>query len=166
MTESDDAADRGVPAGASAPVPGSSPGSTPGSPGPGSPGSGATVLTFPLGLPGFPSVRQFRLEPWAGDDTPFSVLRCLDQPLELLVVDPEVFFPDYDAVIDGDTAATLELESAEEGRVLVIVTVTDRAQDATANLLGPIVVNPRVGKAVQAVMADRWGTRHRLIPTA
>jgi flagellar assembly factor FliW len=150
MTEIDDAAGRGAPTGTSAGVAGSTPGST--------------VLTFPLGLPGFPSVRQFQLEPWAGDDTPFSVLRCLDQPLEFLVVDPEIFFPDYDAVIDSDTAATLELESAAEGRVLVIVTVSERAQDATANLLGPIVVNPRVGKAVQAVMADRWGTRHRLIP--
>lgn len=124
------------------------------------------TLRFPLGLPGFPDAHRFTIEPWGDTDTPFSVLRCLDQQLEFLVVDPELFFPDYDAVIDGETAAMLELDDAVDGRVLVIVTVPERARDATANLLGPIVHNPAAGKAVQAVMGDRWGTKHRLVPDA
>ncbi len=127
------------------------------------PGASGGEIVFPLGLPGFPDAHRFVLEPWGDTDGLFSVLRCQDAALEFLVVDPELFFPGYDAVIDGETAAMLELDDAAEGRVLVIVTVPARAQDATANLLGPIVLNPRVGKGVQAVMADRWSTRHPLM---
>jgi flagellar assembly factor FliW len=121
-------------------------------------------LHFPLGLPGFPDAKDFVVERWGDLDTPFSVMRGTSRSVEFLVVDPEVFFPDYDAVIDGETAAMLELDDAAQGRVLVIVTATGPARDATANLLGPIVYNPSVGRAVQAVMSDRWSTRHRLVP--
>jgi flagellar assembly factor FliW len=121
------------------------------------------TLTFPVGIPGFPDAREFALEPWGDGDTPFAVLSCQEQRLEFLVVDPEVFFPDYDAEIDDETAAMIGLTDAVDGRVLVIVTVPERAADATANLLGPIVWNPGAGRAVQAVMSERWSTQHRLV---
>lgn len=106
------------------------------------------------GLPGFPDATRFALVRWGGDDSPFSLLRSLDDPdLSFVVVPPAVFFPQYEPELDDDTVEALDLRSAEEALVLVIVTLGEAAADATANLLGPVVVNQRTRAAAQAVLA-------------
>lgn len=116
------------------------------------------TITFPAGLIGFPAAKRFAIVEWGGDDSPFRLLRSLDdEALAFVVVPPELFFPDYEP----------ELEVGDDDVVLVIVTVPDRAQDATANLLGPIVINTRTGAASQAVLApERWPSRRRLVDAA
>ena len=81
---------------------------------------------------------------------------------EFLVVNPDVFFPDYVAEIDDETADWLGLNSADDACLLVIVSVRDKAEDATANLLGPLVINRSSGRAIQAVLSERWSTRQLL----
>ena len=94
------------------------------------------TLTFPAGLIGFPQAQRFVLVEWGGDDSPFRLLRSLDdEGLAFVVVPPDLFFPDYEP----------ELEVGEHDVVLVIVTVPDRVQDATANLLGPLVIDVTAG---------------------
>lgn len=112
------------------------------------------VLRFAAGLPGFPDARSFVLVEWGGPDSPFSLLRCLDDPTaEFVVVPPGVFFPDYAPMLDDDTLGRLRLEGPEEALVLVMVTVREHAEDATANLMAPVVVNTRTLDAVQAVLS-------------
>ncbi len=73
---------------------------------------------------------------------------------------PDVFFPDYEVEIDDATAQQIELSDPADALVLVIVSLGERAQDATANLLGPIVVNIRNNSGVQAVLSETsHGTR-------
>jgi flagellar assembly factor FliW len=113
------------------------------------------TITFPTGLIGFPCAKRFALVEWGGEDSPFRLLRSLDDDgLAFVVVPPELFFPDYEP----------ELEVGDDDVVLVIVTVPDRAQDATANLLGPVVIDTRTGVASQAVLApERWPSRRPLV---
>jgi flagellar assembly factor FliW len=113
------------------------------------------ILRFPQGLVGFDGRHEYVLEQWGGADSPFSLLRCVDDPeLAFVVVPPGLFFPDYEP----------ELEVGDDDVVLVIVTVPDRAQDATANLLGPVVIDTRTGVASQAVLApERWPSRRPLV---
>jgi flagellar assembly factor FliW len=42
--------------------------------------------------------------------------------------------------------------------------VPDRAENATANLLGPLVINRHSNRGVQAVLNERWSTRELLFP--
>lgn len=119
-------------------------------------------LFFDHGLPGFASSRRFVLESWGSPEGPFSLLRGLDDQAEFLVVNPDVFFPDYVAEIDDETADWLGLNSADDACLLVIVSVRDKAEDATANLLGPLVINRSSGRAIQAVLGERWSTRQPL----
>lgn len=123
------------------------------------------MLRFPQGLVGFDDLHRFALEQWGGADSPFSLLRCIDDPeLAFVVVPPGLFFPDYEPELDDDTVAALDLASAEDALLLVIVTVPDKAADATANLLGPVVVNTRTRVGMQAVLApERWPARRRLV---
>lgn len=122
------------------------------------------VLTFRRGLVGFDGPQRFHLVRWGGDDSPFSVLQSLDDPdLAFVVVPPQVFFADYEPEIDDEAAAHLGVASAEDLLLLVIVHLADDPRDATANLLGPLVVNTRTLEGIQAVLSpERWPSRRPL----
>jgi flagellar assembly factor FliW len=110
-------------------------------------------LRFPAGLPGFPGERRFGLVRWGGDDSPFSLLQSIEEDgLQFLVVPPDVFFPDYAPEVGDDVVSSLGLQAPEDAILLVIVTVGDAPQDATANLLGPVVVNRHTLVGAQAVL--------------
>lgn len=125
-------------------------------------------LRFATGLPGFPGPRRFALVRWGAFEGPYSLLVDLDEPqVRFLVMPPAVFFPDYEVELDDAVAAKVHLEDAADCLLLVIVTLGERAQDATANLLGPVVVNLRTREGVQAVLSDTdHGTRVPLDPAA
>jgi len=125
-------------------------------------------LTFRRGLPGFPGERHFTLVRWGEDDSPYSLLVDLESPeLRFLVAPPSIFFPSYEVDLDDATVSNLDLRSAEEALLLIIISATDRAETATANLLGPLVINTRTRQGVQAILAESgYGTRVPLMPVA
>jgi len=113
------------------------------------------VLELPAGLPGFPDARRFVLVEWGDGGSPFSLLRSLDHDaLEFLVAAPVVLFPDYAPELDDVDAGALGLHEADDALILVIVTVGEEAEDATANLLAPIVVNVHTLVAAQIALPD------------
>ena len=112
-----------------------------------------TNLTFLLPLPGFPDAREFSLEPVEDQGGVLSILRSVDQPnLEFVVALPEAFFSEYAPELDDTTVERLGLRSADDALVLVILTVAERIEHTTANLLAPVVVNRHNGNAVQALL--------------
>ena len=111
-------------------------------------------LVFPTGLPGFPGERRFALVRW-GAEGPYSLMVDLDDPeVRFLVMPPYLFFPDYVVDLDDAVAARVHLERAEDCLLLVIVTLGSTPEEATANLLGPIVINLQTREGVQAVLAE------------
>lgn len=127
-----------------------------------------TDLELPLGLVGLPDLTRFRLSGWGGEEGPFGLLESADDPeLAFVVVPPAVFFPDYRPEVPEEVAATIDLEPEDEATLLVIVTVAKPVEGSTANLLGPVVVNPRSGKAAQAVLSpEHHAARTPLLATA
>ena len=120
------------------------------------------LLSFPEGLLGFETVQQYcLLEHVPG--SPFLWLQATTNPsLAFVTVDPFEFFHEYDVAINDADAEYLRLESPEEVRVLTIVTIGEGI--VTTNLVGPIVVNHKLGLARQVVLSDyRYGTRHSLL---
>jgi flagellar assembly factor FliW len=63
-----------------------------------------------------------------------------------------VFYPDYEFELDNGTAERLSLQSSEDAVVFAVVTLRDRPEDSTLNLLGPIVVNRFTHEAAQVVL--------------
>ena len=126
-------------------------------------------LHFRAGLPGFPGERRFALVRWGANEGPYSVLVDLDDPdVRFLVIPPEAFFPTYTPEIDDATAQTLELTGEpNEALILVIISLGDRPEEATANLLGPVVINTRTRQGAQAVLADNgFSTRVPVLAAA
>ena len=112
-------------------------------------------LYFENGLPGFPDAHRFILVRWGEEDSPFSLMHSVEHDgLEFVVVPPMVFFPDYAPEVDDSTVARLELQTADDALLLTVVTLGEKPTDATANLMGPIVVNRHSRRAAQAVLAS------------
>ena len=112
-------------------------------------------LTFPVGLPGFAELRRFALSRWGGEDSPYARLNSLEDPaVAFLVAPPEAFFDDYDVALSDEDAGVLQLEDPADALVLVVITVGEKAEEATANLLGPVVVNTRQRRGMQVVLPD------------
>ena len=110
-------------------------------------------ITFPAGLPGFPEAHRFELVPWGPEDTPFLLMSSVeDSDIGFVVVPPWVFYPEYEFDLDDSTAERLSLNEPEDAVVFCVVTVKDRPEEATLNLLGPIVVNRFTLEAAQVVL--------------
>jgi flagellar assembly factor FliW len=123
-------------------------------------------VTFTGGLPGFPGHEQFALVQW-GDtqQSPFALLRCIEEPdLSFLVMPPVVFFPDYAPVLNDDAANSLGLTTAEDALLLTIVTLGEPIATSTANLLGPIVINIRELRGGQVILdPDQYSSATPLV---
>jgi flagellar assembly factor FliW len=110
-------------------------------------------INFPAGLPGFPQAHRFELAPWGPAGSPFMMLSSVDDPeVGFVVVPPWVFYPDYEFELDNGTAERLSLQSSEDAVLFAVVTLRDRPEDSTLNLLGPIVVNRFTHEAAQVVL--------------
>lgn len=113
-----------------------------------------TDLHFATGIPGFPELRRFSCGRWGGADSVFVLLSSLESDgVQFVATDPAVFFPDYAPDITADTLRRVGAASAGEVGLLVILTLGERPADATANLIGPLVINFVTREAVQAVLA-------------
>ncbi|MCU1468806.1 MAG: Flagellar assembly factor FliW [Actinomycetia bacterium] len=110
-------------------------------------------ITFPAGLPGFPQAHRFDLAPWGPAGSPFLLLSSTEEPdVGFVVVPPWVFYPEYEFELDTGTAERLSLTASEDAVVFVVVTLRERPEDSTLNLLGPIVVNRHSHEAAQVVL--------------
>lgn len=118
---------------------------------------GLPELVFEHGIPGFRDARRFALV--QVEEGPFAVLRSLDLPdVEFVVVPPMFFFADYEPEIDDDSAAELGITDPEAALLLVVVNVAEDIARSTANLLGPIVINPETRRGAQVILA---GSDHK-----
>ena len=122
-------------------------------------------LHFRAGLPGFPGERRFALVRWGANEGPYSVLVDLDDTdIRFLVAPPALFFPQYEVDLDDQSVELLNLQDASEALVLMIVTLGEKPEDATANLLGPVVINTRTREGLQVVLPETgWTTKVPLL---
>lgn len=123
------------------------------------------VLDFASGLLGFSSYTRFvLLQP--DEDGVFFWLQSIEAPeLAFVITDPQIWVPDYEAIIRKEQMEMLSLERLEDAQVFVIVNKYDNA--LTANMQGPLVMNLRNQEAMQLVLADkRWTTRHEIAQLA
>ena len=114
-------------------------------------------IHFPRGLPGFEDHNRFVLierEALA----PIVILQSASQPeLRFLTVPVWLADPGYQIGITEEDLKALELENQPNpgGEIinLAILTALD-GKTFTANLLAPVVINPRTKLGVQAVRSD------------
>lgn len=124
------------------------------------------LYCFEQGLPGFPDEKKFVLLPYE-PESPFFFLQAQKNPdLAFLLVEPFSFFKDYQFELSDDLAEEMDL--SEENRPLIfnIVTVPEKQEEMTANLLAPLILSPRKQRGLQWVLEkSQYEIKHRLFPS-
>jgi flagellar assembly factor FliW len=124
----------------------------------------AAVISFPRGLPGFETERFF--VPIEREATkPVLFLQSLVTPALCFTTLPvESIAPDYRMKLSAEDFSTIGMQAGATTTLRCLVLVcAGKNQPPTANLLGPLVINPENGKAVQAIRDDsEYSVRHPL----
>jgi flagellar assembly factor FliW len=123
------------------------------------------LLTFPTGLIGFPEQKRYVILDH-DREVPFKWLQSVDDGrLAFVVMDPLLVRPDYQLGLDPQALADLGASGEEEVIVLVILTIPSaNPRQVTANLRGPLVVNPHSRRGRQVILQEDWPTQYPLFP--
>jgi flagellar assembly factor FliW len=122
-----------------------------------------TVLTFPTGILGFPDRTRYVILDH-DTDAPFKWLHCVEQAdLAFVIIDPVLFKADYRIQPGSDALAEIQATQDDDLIVAVILTIpSDDPTGITANLRGPLVMNPQSRLCKQVVLSDDCPTRYPL----
>ena len=123
------------------------------------------IIRFVSSLAGFPRHKRFALFPYE-ENSPFYILQSVSNAeLTFLLVDPYRFFNGYVFEVDDDLAAELGFSDENPPAVYTLTTLHDKLEDATVNLLGPVLVNWADRTAVQMTLHNSsYPVRQPLFP--
>jgi len=112
---------------------------------------------FPDGLLGFASCQRFglsRYQPPDGSESPFFLLRAKEEDLSFPLISPRLLIPHYQLSPPSEVLTRLGAGSMVDLVILVIVTLRERLEETTANLQGPLLLNPISRLGLQLVVED------------
>ena len=127
-------------------------------------------IQLPQGIIGFASYKRAELL-YLPDHLPFLWMK-LHGPtdhIHFIAIEPGGIVPGYEPEIFDDDAEGLDLRSPAEAMVLNIVTLQrQNPVEATANLIGPVIVNRRTRLGRQLVISNysRYSAHHALVEHA
>lgn len=123
--------------------------------------SAESLLTFPSGLLGFPEWTRYVILDH-DTDAPFKWLHCAEEAsLAFVVIDPALFNEQYQVTITPEARAEVEGSETDELGLAVILTIpSDDPSAVTANLRGPLLMNPRTRLCKQLVLSEDYPTRY------
>ncbi|WP_428909637.1 flagellar assembly protein FliW [Niallia sp. Krafla_26] len=125
------------------------------------------IWNFDKGIPGFPEEKQFVILSLPDNDI-YAILQSTNTPtIGFVIVDPFLFFRDYDFEIDDATVEQLMIEKEIDVQVYSILTIQDPFEKTTANLQAPVIMNSKNNKAKQLILNDgKYQTKHLIVPHA
>lgn len=122
------------------------------------------ILNFPEGILGFEKYNEFALIE-ENQESPFKWLQSLTEiDLAFIVIQPDLFAPDYKPALGQEDLDLINLSSVEEALVMTIVTIpNENPQMMTANLQGPVIINPKTRAAKQCISKNENHPLRKLI---
>jgi flagellar assembly factor FliW len=122
-------------------------------------------IIFPDGLVGCQDWKNFILMSDDGDEElPVAILQSLDDAsISLMVTDPRFLEPNFAPKLSAQDYADLGLDDSSQ--TIIYCTLSTADGWLTANLLGPLVLNPTTRRGKQVVVVDSaYSTRYRIAP--
>ena len=122
------------------------------------------MLFFPEGIIGFENFKNYVIIT-KKENSPLRWLQSLDEPnLAFIIINPYLFKADYNPRVDKQDKDLLKIKDISETEVLTIVVVPDNPRDMVANLMAPILVNPKYCLGKQIIPKDTdYPTRYRIL---
>ncbi len=122
------------------------------------------IVEFNDGILGFDYVKKFAIMD-SSDKSPFKWLQSMEEPdLAFVIIQPSDFMKEYELVISQVEIEAVGAAGANELLVFAIVTIPADPADMTANLQGPIIINPKKKKGRQAIsLSEKYTVKHRIL---
>jgi len=119
------------------------------------------IITMMRPILGFESLNKFCLID-VKEFSPFLWLQSIEnEEVAFAVANPILFWPDYRIDVNSKEIAELEVQSVQNVETYVIVNFADKAEDISANLQGPILINSENNRAKQLVLVNsKYNVRH------
>ena len=123
------------------------------------------IIDFPDGILGFDYVKKFILLDTQDEKSPLKWLQAYDEPeLAFIIIRPVDFMREYELVVSMNDIEAVGAEDADYLLVFAIVTIPSNPSDMTANLQGPIIINPEKKLGRQAIsLSDKYSVRHKIL---
>lgn len=119
-------------------------------------------IYFENGIPGFLEEKSFIILP-LDKESPFFIMQSKVTPeLGFVVVNPFLFFNDYEFELSSNDKEALSITKEEDIEVLSILTVKDPFSETTANLKAPVIINHRKNIAKQIILHETYKTKHKI----
>ena len=119
----------------------------------------STVYTFDGGIPGLSTIKRYAIVE-SEELAPFSWLQSCESPfISMMMLDPTLIDPTYKVRLNNEHEALIGQFTPDDVGVRVLVVVPQDPSQMTANLLAPIILNPKTLKGAQIVVE---GTREML----
>jgi flagellar assembly factor FliW len=121
------------------------------------------IITFKKGLPGFENLKSFILFSVEENEL-FSILQSVeDSDIGIVVMSPFSAVKDYEFKLVDERVSELLIEAPEDVLVFSTVTLSSRAEDITANLKAPIIINIKQKLGEQIILDnDRYKIKNPL----
>jgi flagellar assembly factor FliW len=124
-------------------------------------------ITFKEGLPGFPQIHRFVVLE-LDKLKPFQYLQALDDPpIALFVINPFIVDPTYEFRLTDSDMEDLNSANSAELAVYAVATIPEDPNEATLNLMAPIVINDKDRCGKQVILHDsKYSVKHPLFDNA
>lgn len=123
------------------------------------------IFNFPDGIFGFDDIKKFVILDFEEEDSPFKWLQAFNEPeLAFIIIMPNNFMAEYELVISQTDIEAVGAASIDDLIVFAIVTIPSNPDDMTANLQGPVIINPGNNTGKQVIsLSDKYGVRHKIL---
>ena len=120
------------------------------------------IINFNEGIPGFRELKKYILI--EDPESPFVYLQSVeDGMVSFIIINPYLLKRDYTIEIKDTYISALGGCSAEAFCVFVIATVMDDFEEATVNLLAPIVIQNETRQGMQIILENTtYTTKHKI----
>ncbi|MGG1664381.1 flagellar assembly protein FliW [Brevibacillus sp. NRS-1366] len=120
-------------------------------------------LIFQDGVPGFPELQRFLLVQGEPGSPFFSLQSQEDEQVGFWVIEPFLFFPEYEFTLPDSVKAQLQIEEDTPMFICNVVSFREEGQ-ITVNLKAPIVLNEKNQLAKQVILnAEQYEIREPLM---
>ncbi|MFN8638332.1 MAG: flagellar assembly protein FliW [Dehalococcoidia bacterium] len=111
------------------------------------------IFELTPGLAGFEHLHRYAIIP--EDDSPVEWLQSLEDPtVAFATIEPFLFYPEYAFELSDHDCDELGLRVPQSAIVRCLLTLSTSADQITANLLAPLVLNRDTCKGRQVILPD------------
>ncbi|WP_054739629.1 flagellar assembly protein FliW [Cellulosilyticum ruminicola] len=121
------------------------------------------IINFKEGIPGFREYTKYIII--EEEENSFAHLQSIeDGNLSFIVINPYILKKDYSIDIKDQYVEMLGGGGPENFSVYVVTAIIDKVEDATVNLIAPIIIQNETREGMQVILENtKYTTKHKIV---